>query len=341
MSPNSAASQAPALEVVSAVSAIPGTPAFPNDALITVAASVNTGDLDTIESYVEEVSVVLQDHYDYYELLLVDNGSSGGVAARIETLQKRIPHVRLLRLSRSHVEDVVFGAALDHSIGDVVVLMDLHRDPPALISVLVDACVVGNDAALGTVDRLDLPFLRRCGALAGRRISRLMTGAWTDPRLTSFRALNRRVVNAVIKSGVRHRAFSDVLDHVGYTQARVEYTQIDRGESGRQGHQGRPRSPRRGISSVLSSSTRPLRLAALLGIVASAVNLLNVVLAPRVPSANPGGAVLFLLLFVVLGLLSEYVARLLDQRSEGAPYHVVSESTSSVIDQYREKLNVV
>jgi glycosyltransferase involved in cell wall biosynthesis len=101
-----------------------------------------------VEARVERALGVLSKAYGFYELLLVDNGSPAEMHARILELQQRLPNVRLLRLSRCYSREVAIAAALDHCIGDYVVVMDLLTDPPELIPVLVARATAGFDAVV-------------------------------------------------------------------------------------------------------------------------------------------------------------------------------------------------
>ena len=60
-----------------------------------------------------------------------------------------LPNVRLVRLSRHYGLEVALAAALDHCIGDYVVVMDPTTDPPELVPSLVARAIAGCDDAVG------------------------------------------------------------------------------------------------------------------------------------------------------------------------------------------------
>ena len=328
------------------------------DTLVTVAAPVSDADTHVLDAFVEEVACVLQDHYQYHEIILIDNGASllNGVTERIEALQKRVPNIRHVKLSREYDEETVLAAALDHGIGDYVVLMDLNRDPPALIPELVEMCSSGYDAVAGHYDkRRESGFLDRIGARIFYRLSSAMTGFRIDPQAGSFRVLSRRLVNSITRIRARSRYIKYLMESVGYSHASILYQRINR--PGRPARRGLLRSLGLAVSIIVSNSDKPLRLVSLLGLAATFVNLLygvfiivvatlqsigqGVSAAQGWASTNLFSATMFFLLFLMLAVLSEYVLKILNESLERPLYHVAYESTSSIVEQQRGRVNVV
>ena len=58
-------------------------------------------------------------------------------------------------------------------------------------------------------------------------------------------------------------------------------------------------------------------------------------------STNLFAAVMFFLLFSMLAVLAEYVLKILQETQDRPLYYIAYESNSSVLDQYRESINVV
>ncbi len=328
------------------------------DTLVTVAAPVSDADAPVVEGFVDEVSRVLQENYRYYEILLVDNGASllGGVTDQIEALQKRTPNIRHIKLSRAYEEEIVFSAALDHGIGDFVVLMDLNRDPPSLIPQLVETCASGHDAVIGSYDkRRETGWLDRLGSRLFYRLSTAMTGYRIDPQAGNFRVLSRRLVNSITRIKSKNRYIKYLMEYVGYSHASVQYKRINR--SGRPARRGLLQSLGLAVSVIVSNSDRPLRFVSLLGLGAAFLNLLygvfvivvtalqnvlqGVSVAQGWASTNLFTAGMFFLLFLMLAVLAEYVLKILNESRERPLYHVAYETTSTVVEEQRDRVNVV
>src|SRR4051812_36691796 len=98
-----------------------GLPNTSADTLIS-AAVILPNDVGKIASAVEELLAVLRAEFAYYELLLIDNGPPSECHALVQQVQPQVRNVRLIPLSRRYGVEVALAAALDHSIGDYVVL---------------------------------------------------------------------------------------------------------------------------------------------------------------------------------------------------------------------------
>lgn len=324
--------------------------------VITVAAPVTDRDVSIVEPFLRDVTSVMRAGFHYWEVLLVDHGVGDGLVQRVEQLQKELPNVRLIRLSRAHDEEVAMLAALDCSIGDFVVLMDADRDPPDRIPDMIATCASGYEAVVGTTaDKGRRPLLRRWASRRFYALLGRLTGHRIDPGTTNFRAFSRRIVDSLVRIKERNRYLKYLTEYVGFRQTTISYERIDR--SGRPHELGLLDLTNRAISVIVANSNKPLRWVALTGLAASGFTalyglaaLLIGVLRQRIDgvsaaqgwaSTNTFNAAMFFMLFSMMAVLSEYVQRILEESRQRPPYYVAYESNSSVIDQYKRSLNVV
>ena len=81
-----------------------------------------------------------------FELVLVDDGSTDGTSAVLESLAAADARVRLIPLSRNFGHQVALTAGLDHARGNPVVMLDADlQDPPELIPEMLEHWRGGND----------------------------------------------------------------------------------------------------------------------------------------------------------------------------------------------------
>ena len=59
-----------------------------------------------------------------YELIVVDDGSSDGTAAICEEIATQDPHLKLVGFSRNVGHPAAISAGLQHSVGDIVAVID-------------------------------------------------------------------------------------------------------------------------------------------------------------------------------------------------------------------------
>jgi glycosyltransferase involved in cell wall biosynthesis len=318
-----------------------------NDLLVSVSV-VLPRQAQQVKERIEKALEVLSKTYEFYELLLVDNGSPFAVQAQVLELQQRLPGVRLLRLSRCYSREVAIAAALDHCIGDYVVTMDLLTDPAELIPILVTKAASGFDAVVAESQGRPKHFLERAISEPVYRLTSRILGFSLHPDESYFRAFSRRLVNSIVRIRSRNRYLSCLNGIVGFQQCSVIYHQ----------DASTPREPSRVLRQLLaitdilvSNSAAPLRLAALLGCVASMVNfayLGYILLVSLIKQHVAEGWIttsltqttMFLMVFLILSILSEYVARILDETKEQPLYFVELETNSTVASPTGKRLNI-
>ena len=326
-----------------------GSPAA-GEALISICA-VLTDDLDQIDQFLTETGRVLSAKFRYYELLLIDNALDRTVGSRVEEWQRRAPNIRLLRLSRRYSQEVALAAALDNSIGDYVVVMNIASDPASMIPDLIATAISGYDVVIAERNCQQEPFIRRCLARAFYRVATLLLGYPLRSNATYFRAFSRRAVNSLIRIRSKNRYLRCLNGMVGLSQASIPHTGFIF-TSPRPGFSRLLASAGSAADIIISNSAAPLRLASLLGLLASfanilyfgyilAVTLVKKRLAEGWLTTSITSTTMFFLLFIILSILSEYVARILDEAKDQPLYFIETETNSNISSFQKERLNVI
>lgn len=320
------------------------------DVLVSVCAVVDDP-CEVVQEFVQRVSRILSETYRHFEILLIDNGSALEMGLCIQALQRCIPNLRLVRLSRKYSMEVALAAALDNSIGDYVVIMNIETDPPALIPTLITRAIGGFDVVIAEwIGREESFVYRSLSGIFHRAASRLL-GYSLQANASYFRAFSRRLVNSIVKIRSKNRYLRCLNGVVGFSQTSVAYHRLPP-----RNHVSTVRRLFRSGASALdiliSNSALPLRMASLLGLLACSMNLIYLIyiLAVSVVKRNIAEGwlttslthtIMFLMLFLILSVLSEYIARILDETKEQPLYFVEYETTSTVSSFDRERLNIV
>ncbi len=317
------------------------------DTLISV-LTVLDNDCDIVDAFIAETTQVLSENYHYYELLLVDNGSTDGTSERIKALQKRVPNLRLLRLSRHHDLETALAAALDNSLGDYVVIMNANYDPPAMIPVLLERAVSGYDVVIAErKHRNEQPPLRKWLAVSFYKVASKLLGYSLQPNATHFRVFSRQVVNSISRIGNKNRYLKYLNALVGFNQIHVPYERAYR-KAEAPGERGLLKPALAAIDIIISNSAVPLRLASLLGVLSSflallyfgyilVVTLVKNKIAEGWLTTNLMSTAMFFLLFLILTILSEYIARILEE-SKDQPLYFIQYETHSSVSTYRDEV---
>ena len=306
-----------------------------SDAFVSVIIIVERPD-DSLKSGVSGVWGELHSRYSDYELIMIVQGPARRLLdARLADILATIPGVRLIQLAYAVDYEVACSAGIDNAIGDFVVIFDPMVDPLQSIGEGVIACQKGTDIIIGVSSR-PLPPLY---GLARRLASRLLAAIeyQIPANATGFRCVSRRAINAVIETGRFHHQFAQRLQKTGYSsQALVYETKVDV-------HMQRSlfRAGRRFLRLLVFNSSRPLRWMSGAGLLGSllgfsfAVYVLLVRLLKRGVVEGWTTTVLFLsvqfmLLFIILAFISEYLSRLLEEQRGTSDYAVVFEKHSPV-----------
>ena len=304
---------------------------------------------ELVEPLLEDLTRVLKAHYENWEIVLVDDGSRDGTTARVKELLGRYEGVRLLRLSRAFGLDIAITAGLESAIGDVVVTLSAETDPPELIPQLVELARNDNAAVYGIAPSRRRGLLRECGARAFYRICRLLDLP-IQRHSTQLRALPRQAVNAIVEIKDRHRYLRALTPYIGYETRTVEYQPISR--SGHPPRESLLEAADTALAVIVGNSTRPLRLVGWLALLAAFLNVVYIgyVFAIRIFKTRVAegwmtlslqNAGMFLLLFLILAVVTEYVGRILDETRERPLYYIAEEANSSVMVPSAERRNVV
>src|ERR1700684_871540 len=79
------------------------------DVLVSVACML-PADMPLTECFLEKTMAILRAHFNFFEILLIDNGLPIEMHLKLQNLQHRIPNIRLLRLTRRYSIEVALAA---------------------------------------------------------------------------------------------------------------------------------------------------------------------------------------------------------------------------------------
>ena len=155
----------------------------------------------------EEVGDALLGFREPWEILFVDDGSSDDTPRVLRELAGKADNVRVVTLRRSYGQTAALMAGIDHSQGDVVVVMDGDgQNDPADIPALLDKLTLGYDLVSGWRRERADQKLRRVipSRLANRLISRI-SGLSLHDYGCSLKAYRREIIQSVRLYGEMHR----------------------------------------------------------------------------------------------------------------------------------------
>ncbi|MGU3494126.1 glycosyltransferase family 2 protein [Xanthobacteraceae bacterium A53D] len=268
------------------------------------------------------------------EIVYVDDGSRDNTASIAADLPPLGLDVQVVALSRNFGKEAALMAGLDHARGDALLFMDGDgQHPPEMIETFVGLWKdEGHDVAYAVkADRTDEPAARRMFVKAFYRLLNFGAATRIPEDAADFRLLSPRAAAALRRLPERNRFFKGLSSWIGFRQKAVPY---------------RPAARAHGTSSwsfvrllglsmegLTSFSPAPLRLAGLVGAgIAGAAFLygLWIVLErlvwgiplPGYPSVVVGLMVIGGMQLLVIGVMGEYIARILSEIKARPVYFV-------------------
>lgn len=294
-----------------------------------------------LDDFVTELDRELSTSHRFWEVLLVDDGSSDGTPSVVQPLLKRIGRVRYLRLSRPFGREVALSAGIESAIGDFVVTIDPRMDPVAVIAPMIEACRQSGGIVHGVATNPPSRSAPRewAGSLF-RRYCRKHLGVEIKRGVSDLRAMSRQAVNALLQVREQSRYLRVLTLTLGYQHDFFSYEVTPR--------PGYPRSTAMGPEiataiDLLAANTRhPLRLVTAVGLLGAILNLLYAAYVVAIflmkPSVAEGWTTLslqlsgmFFCLCLILAVLSEYVGSILGEVRSRPLYFISQEANSSVL----------
>jgi dolichol-phosphate mannosyltransferase len=289
--------------------------------------------VDELHRRLSDVFELLGERYDF-EVIAVENGSADSTYDRLIAIRERDRRWKILRLSRNWGMDGAMSAGLVHARGDAAVLMasDL-QDPPEVIPRFVEKWEEGFQNVYGVITRRpDESRFRRTAAHAFYKIINRLSETPVPRNASDFRLVDRKAYTAFNKLSERNRMMRAMWGFIGFRSCGVEHERAPR-------HKGTSKYRVLPIfdfafRAILSYSYMPLKVIPFFGIASAALSFtLMAGFAIRaffygVPFDGFGTItslmlMLFGVLFLFLGIVSEYVGMIYTE-TRGRPTYIVS-----------------
>lgn len=320
------------------------------DVIVSIICVVQN-DEDIIHKRLMEINSALKKLSVNYEILIVDNNSQDDTVELIRTLQKKIPFIRILILSKTYDAEIATTAGLDNCIGDYAVFFNLYRDPVDIFSTITAKLFENIDIIVGKTNKSIVQY-----DLGSRLflwiLERLSTHDFTY-RSQHLLAVSRKAINSIIRTRRKSRNFSYINNLIGFKKYTLSYTPVEE-----YAHKATSENFFQVFINVadiiISNSYKPIRFLTFLGVVVSFLFLLYVIIISIVyfffnRAIAPQGWIslafvmgtMFLLLFSILTLMSEYILRTLHEARNDPLYFIAEEIDKSVILSEEDKLNIV
>ena len=269
------------------------------------------------------------------EVVYVDDGSTDDTLKIARALPASVLDVQVVSLSRNFGKEAALMAGLDHArLGAVLFIDGDGQHPPALIETLVgywldDGCDVIYTAK---ANRTNESFIKRAAIRAFYALLNSDGNVKIPENAGDFRLLSPRAARALRQMPERNRFFKGLATWIGFKQKRIDYEPAERTD-------GRSTWGLRALiglslNGLTAFSVAPLRIATVFGLLFALIALIYGgkilwetfvygISVPGYPSVFVGVMVLGAVQLIMLGVLGEYVGKILYE-IKGRPVYFVA-----------------
>ena len=283
-----------------------------------------------------EILEVLSSLTVSWEIIYIDDGSTDDSWKTIESLHGDNNSVKGIRLSRNFGHQYALMAGLANTQGQVVITLDGDlQHPVKIIPELLSEWRKGHKI-VHTV-RLDppsTPLFKKISSKLFYKLFSYLSGVKIEYGMADYRLFDRQVVDDILQFREEGLFFRGIAQWVGYQSTTVSYM------SQKRMHGSSKYSLKKMLTlawnGITSFSIVPLRLGIFLGVITSCIAFAEIIYAIGVKlftdAAVPGWAsaisiisFLFGVLFILLGIVGEYIGRILVEVRQ-RPRYLIAEA---------------
>lgn len=307
------------------------------DKVISVVVSVYNEELVLREFYQETGKILktLPNHWDY-ELIFVNDGSRDTSIQILRELAKQDARVKVVNFSRNFGHEAAMIAGIDHASGDGIVCMDADlQHPPECILDIIQKFEEGYEViSMARTQNKSAGWLKNFTSAAFYKVINYLSDVKFQPNASDFFAMNREAAD-VLRNNYREkvRFLRGYVQSIGFNRTVLEYEARPRfaGES----KYSIKSLLKFSINTILCFSDLPLKLGIYSGCGVAFFGLLVMIYTiwTWFTYGAPDGyativvliSFMFAMLFVIVGIIGEYIAILFAEMKD-RPIYIVRDT---------------
>lgn len=287
-----------------------------------------------LEQFYDTIKKIL-DQMDWdYELLFVNDGSQD----RSLEILRRIAHLdskaKIISFSRNFGHEAAMIAGIDYSRGDAMVCMDADlQHPPEYILQIIEKLECGYEViSMVRTKNASCGWFKSLASASFYRLINMLSDVKFESNASDFFAISSCVAK-VLKENYREkiRFLRGYVQNVGFEKTTIEYEAKARvgGES--------KYSFRKlfafSVNTILCFSNLPLKLGIFAGVFTALLGFIVMIYTLMTRGGAPSGyativvliCFMFSMLFVIVGIIGEYIAILFSELKD-RPIYIVSDT---------------
>ncbi len=289
-----------------------------------------------LKQVIKQVVSAIEHKIPFYEIILIDDGSTDGTWEEIKKLKEKLPSIKAVKFTRNFGKEAAILGGLKKSKGRAVIVMDADlQHPPDLVPEMVKIWETTGIPVVEAVksQRQKENQIKRVSINFFYKIFSSLSGINLKDD-TDFKLLDRKIVNLYLDMPERFRFFRGLIKWLGYKHAVIHFTPPPR----QFGHSKWDIIKLLGFAwdSIIAFSAIPLRVIAFLGLFILLIAIFIGVKALYLRftgEAVAGFTTVIMLqlligssLMIAMGIVGEYLAKIYEETKK-RPSYVVEEET--------------
>lgn len=287
---------------------------------------------ENLISFIPALATTMQQQKIAYEIIVIDDGSKDNSIEVLESMLDQYP-LKILELSRNFGKEAALSAGLDHTSGNLVLMIDADfQHPLDAIPTMVNLWENGYDMIYGIRNRSTEVGLKRLFTNIYYRILNMSSEVNIPENAGDFRLLDEKVVNAIRTLPEKNRYMKGLYAWVGFKSIGIHFAELER-KSGKSSFNFKALS-KLALSGLTAFSNLPLRaciaFGALLALCSLAYGFYIIFATWAEGIIVPGWATLIVAISLLggiqllfIGILGEYIGRIYTE-TKGRPNYIVS-----------------
>lgn len=269
-----------------------------------------------------------------YELLFVNDGSRDGSRPLLDQMAEQDKKVRVIHFSRNFGHEAAMIAGVDYAVGDAIVCMDADlQHPPQCIPEILERL----DQGYGVISMVrtknkSAGWIKNITSAAFYKLINTLSDVKFEANASDFFAISQTAAD-VLRDNYREkvRFLRGYVQNIGFAKTTIEYEAHDRvaGES--------KYSIRKlfvfSMNTIMCFSNLPLKLGIYAGVFAALLGVAVMVYTLFTRQGAPSGyativvliCFMFAILFVIVGIIGEYIAILFSELKD-RPIYIVDKA---------------
>lgn len=252
-----------------------------------------------------------------YELIFVDDGSWDSSLEIMKKISEKNEKVRVVSFSRNFGHEAAMIAGIDYAEGDGIVCMDADlQHPLECIAPIIEKLEEGYDVVnMVRISNKSAGALKNITSKVFYKVVNALSDASFEESASDFFSVSSRVAD-VLRQNYRekNRFLRGYVQNVGFKKTVLEYEAADRG--GGTSHYNMRKLWRFSINTIILFSDLPLKLGIYAGVASALLGIAVLAYTFCTFQNAPSGyativtliCFLFAVLFVVIGIIGEYIA---------------------------------